>query len=213
MKRSIFVVAALLASLAVVSPADGQQSKARSPQRGAQGGFSLTVHAHSSPGTLFPARPIPSPVTEGNYVYSSIPCSRQAPFNDVALNFNPDYPGIPSPAPVRHRLEVTITETNGRNGTAEGTLTTILCENGQESGNTITISFVGRFHQVSENEVRFAGRFEITGGTGIFEDLEGHGSITGSFTCLRGNCASRGVFADAVFRLKGSFRDPTVPQA
>ena len=208
--RLIVIALVVLGSLGAVGSAGAQTA---SPQRKASGGLSLTVHAHSSSRTLFPTTPIPSPITEGNFSYSSVSCGRRAPFNDVALNFNPDYPGIPSPAPVRHLLQVTITETDGTKGTAEGTLTTILCENGQETENVIVTSFEGRFRQVSENEVKFTGRFEITSGTGIFEDLDGQGSIKGSFTCLSGSCTQQGKFADAVFRLKGHFEDPTVPAA
>ena len=208
--RLLVIAFVLFGSLAAVGPAGAQM---KSPQTRASGGLSLTVHTHSSSRTLFPTAPIPSPITEGNFSYSSVSCGRPAPFNDVALNFNPDYPGIPSPAPVRHFLQVTVTETDGKKGTAEGTLTTILCEDGQETGNVILTRFEGRFRQVSENEVRFTGTFEIASGTGIFEDLEGRGSITGSFTCLSGSCAQQGKFADAVFRLKGHFEDPTVPAA
>jgi hypothetical protein len=97
-------------------------------------------------------------------------------------------------------------------GTVQGQITTILCVNGKESKNQLFITFEGTFKQTGK-EVRFTGTFEITGGTGVFEDITGEGTITGEFTCLpsRGaTCAELGVLSDAVFSLQGTFADPTV---
>jgi hypothetical protein len=82
-------------------------------------------------------------------------------------------------------------------------------------------SFKGNFSQTSANEVRFHGHFRTTGGTGAFEDLTGHGSIQGAFTCLPATlenqgaqtCADLGAFSDSVFTLRGSYADQTVPTA
>lgn len=145
-------------------------------------------------------------------------CEDPARFNDVALNFNPDYPGIEDPAPVRHLVEGTVTETteSGDRGTIEGTITTILCEDGEE-GDEIHIEYEVRFRRTSDDQIRVTGTFQIVGGTGEFADLSGQGSITGEFTCLPGvlerqdadSCADLGAFSDAVFRLKGHYQDPT----
>ncbi len=210
-KTLLFLAVSLCASLVSVAPVSGQPES----RREARGGFSMTVHTHSTPGTLFPTKRLEIPYEEGDtFAYSSIPCNRRAPFNDVALNFNPDYPGLQDPAPVRHLFEGTVTRTNpsGTRGTIEGTLTTILCENGQETNDTITFAYRGRFVRVSDDELRVTGSYEIIGGTGRFEDLEGRGSITGSLTCLGpATCADLGYFGDAVFRLRGNYSDPTVP--
>ncbi|MDP8928482.1 MAG: hypothetical protein M3O70_07890 [Actinomycetota bacterium] len=225
-KKSVVLLIALLASLATVGSAVAQQE--RRPESGQSGGFSLTVHSHSSefgggPGgapLLRPdTEPLPFPITEGGFSYSSVACDDPARFNDVALNFNPDYPGIEDPASVRHIVEGTATEVDkpDMTGTVEGTITTFLCEGGQE-GDEIHIAYEGRFRQVSDNEARLTGTtFEIIGGTGRFADLEGQGSMTGSFTCLPGvleragaaSCAELGAFSDAVFRLRGNYQDPT----
>ena len=210
-KKSFFVALAFLASVGMMGPAAAKPS---SSDGGASGNISLTVHAHSSQftDTLFPTSPLPFPVTEpSSGTYSSIPCSRPAPFNDTALDFSPDYPGIEDPASVRHFVEATLTPTHGNQGTVEGEITTILCVNGEESKNQLFIAFEGTYKQTG-GEVRFTGTFEITGGTGVFKDITGGGTITGVFTCLasrEATCAQLGVLSDAVFSLQGTFSDPT----
>ena len=211
-KTFLLVALAFLGSIAGISPA----AAAKPPSDdGASGNISLTVHAHSSQftDTLFPTSPVPFPVTEpSSGTYSSIPCSRPAPFNDTALDFTPDFPGIEDPASVRHFVEVTLTPTQGNKGTVEGEITTILCLDGEESENQLFITFEGTYKQTA-GEVRFQGTFEIVGGTGVFEDITGEGTITGALTCLAGRdatCAQLGVLSDAVFALQGSFSDPTV---
>jgi hypothetical protein len=211
-KRSVIVALAVVAALATIGPA----SAAPPPSRdGASGNVSLTVHAHSSQitDTLFPTVPVPFPVTEpSSGTYSSIPCSRPAPFNDTALDFSPDFPGIEDPASVRHFVEVALTPTQGNMGMIEGEITTILCLDGEESENQLFITFEGSYKQTA-GEVRFRGTFDIAGGTGVFEDITGEGTITGALTCLAGReatCAQLGVLSDAVFTLQGTFSDPTV---
>jgi hypothetical protein len=209
-KYALFVAFGILAFLTTAGPAAAKPPSGE----GASGNISLTVHAHSSQftDTLFPTSPLPFPVTEeSSGTYSSIPCSRPAPFNDTALDFSPDYPGIDDPASVRHFVEATLTPTQGSQGTVEGEITTILCVDGEESENQLFIGFVGTYKQTG-GEVRFTGTFEITGGTGVFEDITGEGTITGTFTCLPGReatCAELGVLSDAVFSLQGTFADPT----
>lgn len=222
MKTLSLLVLAIVASLSVaVSVASSQPQDSVD---GASGSMSLTVHTHSSefggpggnPLLLEETDPLEHPVEEGAFSYSSVSCEDPARFNDRALNFNPDYPGIDDPAPVRHIVEGTVTEWDGKTGTAEGTITTFLCEDGEE-GDQITIAFEGRIVQTSDDQVRFRGTYQITGGTGTFSDLTGMGSITGEFTCLAGtlqnvgaeSCADLGAFSDAVFRLKGHYADPT----
>lgn len=209
-RKCLIGACALAATLAIVS-----QAPAAKPGDGASGSVSLTVHAHSSDftDTLFPTTPLPFPVTEPSTgTYSSIPCSRPAPFNDTALDFSPDYPGIDDPASVRHFIEAALTPTSRNMGTVEGEITTILCVDGQESRHTISIAFEGTYKQTA-GDVKFEGTFEITGGTGTFADITGEGTISGSFTCLpsrEATCRELGALTDAVFSLQGTFSDPTV---
>ncbi len=167
----------------------------RRESSGGEGEISLDVHTHSSKfgspsgrPTLFQTTPLPFSITKGaNFSYSSIQCKFPAPFNDKALNFTPDYPGITDPAAVRFLVEGTVTKTmqSGERGTVEGTITTFLCENGQE-GDQIFIEFEAQFVVTSENVATVEGTFRITGGTGRFENITGSGSFTGDpgFTCL-----------------------------
>jgi hypothetical protein len=207
-QRHLFVVFALVAPLLTVSPASAAVPPS---QGGANGGISLTVHAHSSQftDTLFPTSPLPFPVTEeSSGTYSSIPCSRPAPFNDTALNFTPDFPGVEDPASVRHFVEVTLTPTTGNQGTVEGEITTILCLDGRESRNRIFFSFEGTYKQTG-GAIRIDGTFEITGGTGTFADITGEGTISGEIACFNVRCAERGVYSDLAFALQGTFSDPS----
>ncbi len=237
-KTHLLFALALVASLAAITaigsasakqPKDAKPPKqqAQSRESGARGSFQMTVHTHSSqyrgpggaPLLVEPTNPLPFPITETGFSYSSVACENPAPFNDVALNFNPDYPGIEDPAPVRHVVTGTVTDTRkgGERGTLRGAITTYLCR-GDEEADQIRTSFSGRFKQTSDNRVRVRGTFRITGGTGTFEDLTGRGSIHGEFTCLptilqrtgAASCAELGVFSDAIFRLRGSYADPTV---
>ncbi|MDQ3679237.1 MAG: hypothetical protein M3378_01585 [Actinomycetota bacterium] len=217
MRRLVLLAVALVASLAATAPASAQDR--REPVTGQ---FSMSVHTHSrqfgSPSgveTLFPTNPLEHPVRSGGFSYSSIPCSSPAPFNDRALVFAPGYPGIGSgPLAVRHRVQgVVTTSESGDSGTVRGTITTILCQNGQETKDRIRFRFEGQFVVTSQNEAVVTGTFRILGGTGSFAGLDGEGSITGRFTCLppalqragAQDCADLGAFSDAIFDLQGSY--------
>lgn len=223
MKRFKFGIAfAFVAMLfgPTVDPVAAQQQ--RRPERAQErGGISVGVHAHSSefgsPGgheTLVGTQPLEYDFAGGdNFSYSSIPCDIPAPFNDESLRFDPDYAGIEDPAPARHIIEGTITEYDESTGegTVEGTLTVILCEEGEES-DRIFVEYSGSFLK-TDDEVQISGTFEILGGTGVFSDLDGHGSIKGSLLCLPGtlenegaeSCEDLGAFSDAVFQLHGTY--------
>ncbi len=220
-KAVLFVAPILVASLFTVGVAN-----AAPPERdGASGKISMTVHTHSSefrgPGgapTLFPTDPLSFDIEEGEqFSYSSVSCEDPARFNDKALNFQPDYPGLDDPAPVRHFVEGTVVEDSGDTGEIEGTITTFLCENGEE-GDQIVFEFEAEFVRTSDNQLKLVdGTFDIEGGTGRFEDIKGGGTLTGEFTCLptvldnegAESCAELGVFSDFIAELNGTFSDPT----
>ncbi len=198
------------------------------------GGFQMTVHSHSdNPETLlFPdVERLSYDFEEGDtFAYSSRTCDRTARFNDVGLDFNPDYPGVDDDdgtAAVRHQVAGTVTQDNGSTGTIEGTITTVLCQDGQATDNVIVTHFTARYRQVSEDQLQIIGRYEISPdeSTGTFADLEGEGSIQGVFTCLGDPvCAELGEYTDFVAArgdltkgpgeirpgLVGNYSDPTV---
>jgi hypothetical protein len=247
-KLHLFLAFALMMALAGISPAAAQPPEGKGKAE-AQGGVKITVHTHSNndpefPGLLFDTDRLSYNFTEGeDFAYSSRPCSGRAPFNELGLNFTPDYPGVDDDAdgtaPVRHRVEGTITSVRGNTGTIEGTITSVMCENEalhpqrQESENVIVTHFEGRFRRTSDNEVRVTGtwQFSPTESTGTFAGLEGRGSIQGVLTCLaherdatQPTCEQRGHFTDFVGArgdltkgpgeigpgLRGSYRDTTV---
>lgn len=227
-------------SLVVADPAAAQAAPA--PKAGVKGGFRMSVHSHSNPPTLFPVDQLPFGFVGGDsFSYSSRACGVMAPFNDLGLNFVPDYPGVDDDAdgtaPVRHHVEGTVTGANGKTGTVEGMITSVLCVtvNGVrvESENTIVTLFKARFRQASDNQLKITGRFELSPGksTGTFARIEGGGSIVASFTCLghqrdpaQPTCAQLGQYTDFVAArgdltkgpgdlvpgLIGHFSDPTI---
>lgn len=216
MLRKLLLLPALALCASVVPI--GTATAAPPTDEGLTGRMTFRPHTHSSEfgapsgaDTLYPTDPAPVPITEGSYSYSSISCDHPAPFNDVSLDFNPDYPGLTEPASTRSLIELTVTDVEA--GTVEGSITTIVCETGEE----IFYSFSGRFTSVSDNQASFRGTYEITGGTGSFSDLSGSGVFRGNLTCLdpilaqqgATSCADLGFYSDAVMTLRGSFADPT----
>lgn len=225
-----FFAAAIVGSLLAVAPAGA----APPADDGISGGFQMTVHTHSNnPSTLlFPdVERLQYDFEEGDtFAYSSRLCSANAPFNEVGLDFNPDYPGVDDDdgtAAVRHQVTGTVTEANGNTGTIEGTITTVLCEGGEATENTIVTHFVARYVRTSDDQLRIIGRYQIspTESTGTFADLTGEGLIQGVFTCLgEPVCAELGEYTDFVAArgdltkgpgeiqpgLVGHFSDPTV---
>jgi hypothetical protein len=222
-RKSLILALALVTPLVVSWPAAAQQ-------RGdaLRGTFSMSVHMHSSEfggpsgaGTLFQTDPLSFPPSRGSFSYSSIPCNQPAPFNDFALRFEPGYPGVATPAAVRHFLEGTVTPTtrSADRGIVRGTITTILCQGGVQQPDRLLFTFLGRYRLASDNQLVVTGSYRLAGGTGRFAGISGGGSLEGELTCLppilqregATNCADLGVFSDAIFRLRGNFLDPSVP--
>ncbi len=216
-RTSIYAATALVVPLLTLaaSPALAQTEDQN------DGAFVMSAHAHSefgSPGgadLLFDADALDYDFEEGeNFSYSSIECDEPAPHNDRALRIAPDYPGVDNPDAVRHDIDGTVTEYDGRTGTIEGTITTVHCDSGDE----IHFDYEARFVEAGDKLQIRGGTWEITGGTGIFSDLEGEGRLTGQLTCLplvlerheADSCEELGAYSDAVLRLHGQWSDETV---
>lgn len=222
MRKLALASVVALAVLAVFGP--GAALAQQEEESETDGSLQMTVHAHSefgSPGgapLLFDADALEYDFEEGDdFSYSSIPCDEEAPHNDRALRINPDYPGVDNPDSVRHDVEGTVTEYDGKRGTVEGTLTTVHCEDGEE-GDEITFDYEARFAEADDKVQLRDGSWEITGGTGKFSDLDGQGTLTGKLTCLplvlerheADSCAELDAYSDAVLRLSGQWEDETV---
>lgn len=231
------------AALVVAGPAAAEGA---APPDGISGGLTISVHTHSnddptSPTLLFDTDRLAYDFAQGDtFAYSSRPCDGPAAFNDIGLDFTPDYPGVDDAtgtASVRHLAEGTITSVNGDRGTIEGTITSVLCqvENGvaTETGNAIVSDYTAMFRRTSDNEVQLTGRFVIspTESTGTFAGMTGQGSLRGQLTCLSHernpslpSCEQLGYFTDFVGLrgntakpagettpgLVGHFSDPTI---
>jgi hypothetical protein len=197
----------------------------------------MTVHSHSGGTLLFPTDRLSFNFTQGEtFSYSSRRCADPAPFNDIGLNFTPNYPGVDDDADgrarVRYRVQGTVTTAAGNRGVIQGTITTVLCKqnpNGTwtESGNVIVSHFTAAYILQAPNDLHLYGSFQFspTESTGTFRDLQGGGRLEGRLTCLGlASCAPGGEFTDLVVStgdpslpagqlqpgMTGSYYDPTV---
>ena len=218
-KLLLLLAGALALALVNVSPAGAQTA--------ASGEVEMTVHTHSSGTLLFPVDRLAYNITPGEtFSYSSRLCSGNAPFNDLGLDFIPNYPGVDDDAdgtaPVRHRIHGTVTSGGPAYGTMAGTLTTVLCvpgpsANGQvESGNVLVSNFRVAYQRVGANDLQVRGAFQFspTESTGTFRDIRGGGTMEGRFTCLghlnnpsAPSCAQLNEYTDFV----ASRGDPRLP--
>lgn len=231
-KALLFAAAALIAPLVTMAPAGAAPPATQAGTKGSVSidvvGLTSTVGTPSGAPTLVPTTGLEIPVTQGSdFSFSSIECSSgPAPFNEVGLEFSPDFPGLEDPAPIRSVVEGTVTDVNASGGgTVEGTITTFLCENGEETDQIVT-SFSARFRPTSDDQVvlmggtlettgglALNGKFIITEATGQFEDLTGEGRLRGQLTCLpiilmrngATDCADLGLFSEALLDLDGRF--------
>ena len=190
------------------------------------GDVSISVHTHSDPSLLFGATRLASPFQQGaEFAYSSRTCANPAPFNEVGLDFTPDYPGIDSAtgvAAVRHLAEGRIVSVKhgGNKGTILGSIKSVVCvtRNGMRvaSGDALVMDYSARFRRTSDNELYLKGRFWFSPSrsTGTFEDITGRGSLEAQLTCLNHErnpalptCEDLGYYADFV-GLRGNLAAP-----
>lgn len=178
---SLRLASAFLVPLAGAGPAAAQTLPAR-------GQVQMTVHSHSAGELPFPSQRLPFNFTAGStFAYSSRLCSANAPFNDIGLNFTPNYPGVDtnasSAARVRHGVTGTITSWNGFQGTVSGKIQTLLCEqvNGvwTASQHVLVSNFEGQIILFAPNDLHLYGGFQFspTESTGTFLQS----GMTGSF--------------------------------
>ncbi len=221
MRKTQILLGALFAAvaLAVAAPANA------APKDSAlSGGVQISVHTHSNddpnfPGLLFGSDRLAYEFEQGDdFSYSSRTCAGTAPFNEIGLDFRPDYPGIDDDsgvAAVRHHAEGTITSVNadGDRGTIEGTITSVVCVTDPttgarvESGDALVMDYTAKFRRTSDNEIQLSGRwtFSPTESTGTFEDITGGGSLRAILTCLghvrnpaMDTCEELGYYTDFV---------------
>ena len=197
----------------------------------------MTVHTHSG-GTLIAApQRLPYNFGQGStFSYASRLCSGNAPFNDIGLDFIPNYPGVDDDADgtarVRHHVRGTVTSYFGTRGVIKGTIRTVLCVPGPnqtwtDSPHVLVSNFTAQYVLAAENDLHLYGAFQFspTESTGTFRDIQGGGRFEARLTCLGlSSCAPGGEFTDFVAStgnpslpagqlqpgMTGSFYDPTV---
>lgn len=185
-----------------------------------EGGFGLAamVHTHDWPNN---AGVVPwDGRSSGEFVYRAIPCSGNAPMNNISSNlptYNGLIPGSRSPASTRsHPFRFTV-----RDGKMTGTILLTVCQLApgptkddvaDASRPRITINFQADASRRTGEETVFSGAFRIAGGTGRYEKLSGEGTIRGYFMCFDPKGCSegnRGYFRDMQYVLEGKFSDPS----
>ncbi|MDP9429447.1 MAG: hypothetical protein M3Q47_11485 [Actinomycetota bacterium] len=196
-----------------------------------RGSFSLVAMAHTTQyagADLAAQQPKPwdgSGQDAGPYRYAGIPCTGNAPVNNISGDlptFNALVPGSRVPASTRsHPLEFEVTE--GEDGVVqmEGSVELTVCQ--LRPGVTpdpdpvpdpekdrIRIEWTAQAVEATEETVVWQGSLQIAGGTGPYEQLRGEGRIAGYFFCFAPEgCAELGEFRDVQFTMSGSYTVPT----
>lgn len=186
--------------------------------QGIEGTFGLAamVHTHDWPNN---AEVIPwDGRSNGEYVYRAIPCSGNAPMNNISSNlptYNSMIPQSRSPASTRsHPFKFAVS-----NGKISGSINLTVCKLGpgptkdeqpDAKRDRILINFQADSNKRTAEEVIFSGPFTIVGGTGRYERLKGQGTIHGYFMCFdpKGCVENQGKFRDMQYVLDGKFSDP-----
>ncbi|MFP5299237.1 MAG: hypothetical protein ACLGHL_09655, partial [Actinomycetota bacterium] len=163
--------------------------------------------------------------TGGPFRYASIPCSGNAPVNNISTDlttYNSRIEGSRSPASTRdHPLEFNVVRNKKGQLRLRGTVVMTVCHlrGGPTAADDpvpdaekpkIFFSWNARFKRTSAEEVRWHGKFRITGGTQRYEDLTGEGDIAGYFFCFAPEgCTTLGEFRDGQYTMAGTYHDPT----
>ncbi len=216
------------ASLAGASPADNPTARA-TQDRPIRGDFSLVMMVHTSSGgfgNLEGVNPWDGTPTPGRYAYRSIPCTGNAPVNNISSDlpsYNTRIAGSRSPTSMRaHPFTFQVRRHRGR-WEMFGSIKFTVCKLGggataapdpipDESKPKIIVGFRAAFRRTTNESLRWAGRFRIEGGTGRYRELTGSGTIAGYLMCFAPEgcpAAGGGRYLDGQFTMQGAFRDPT----
>ena len=163
--------------------------------------------------------------SDKSFVYRGIPCTGQAPVNNIASNlpsYNARVRASRSPSSTRfHPFRFRVQRT--RRGTEMlGSITMTVCQlrNGPTPNPDpvadarkpkIRITFRAEFKRQNVEELRFVGTFRIRGGTQRYEDLTGSGRMSGYLFCLAPDgCSGTGArFLDGQISMQGRYADRT----
>lgn len=185
-----------------------------------EGTFGLAAMVHTKD---WPNNPAIAPwdgKSNGEFIYSAIPCAGNAPMNNIGTNL-PTYNGmIPesrSPASTRSQpFKFSV-----QNGKMTGSINLVVCKLGpgpttdgrpDAERDRILIDFTAETATRGKEETIFSGPFSIKGGTGRYQQLRGEGTIRGYFMCFDPKgCAegNKGMFRDMQYVMDGKFNDPS----
>lgn len=231
---ALSVIALLGATVVTGALSAAGKTTAKAQEEGLSGTFSLLQMVHTTTYNnqeLESAEPNPWDGTRrpgGPFVYAGIPCSGNAPLNNISTDlstYNTRLPGSRSPASTRnHPLKFKVVENRKGQLRLKGNVVLTVCQ--LKGGPTPTpdpvpdgekekifYSWKAKFKRTSPEEVRWIGRFKLKGGTGTYEDLTGEGDIAGYFFCFAPEgCASLGEFRDGQYTMSGTYHDPTIPE-
>ncbi|MBW3578989.1 MAG: hypothetical protein KY462_14865 [Actinobacteria bacterium] len=235
MKRlAVLGVAALLLAACPQAEEEPTPAVSPTPTPAAEGGtFNVIAMAHSTGetprGADVPMQAEPwDGESEGTFSYSAISCADDAPINDISTNlatFNSKLEDSRSPASTRmHPIEFQVTEvTEDGEGQLEGTIALTVCQPrpgavtddvADDQRDRIDFDWTADFQRTSPEEVAFRGTFDITGGTGIYQDLTGSGDIAGYVMCLGDvECADVDEYRDIQIAMVGSYDHPQLDEA
>lgn len=228
MKRTATLVLtmAMLVAVLIGSSQTGGTAQAQS-EGPARGDFSLQAMAHTSTAqfpTLFNVKPWDG-TSLGRFSYRSIPCSGNAPVNNISSNlpsYNTRVGESRAPSSTRlHNLSFRVART--KNGTEMlGRTSIVVCQ--LKSGPTanpdpvsdevkprIRVTWRAKFVRDNAESLSFRGTFKLVGGTQRYEDIAGAGTIAGYLFCFapEGCAGSGGRFLDAQVSMQGNYQDPT----
>lgn len=211
------------------SPASEPARTAQAEQAGVRGKFSLIQMIHttnSSFGNLQGVNPWGGErVNRAAYAYRGIPCTGNAPVNNIASDL-PSYgtriAGSRAPSSMRAHPFTFRTVKRGNEWRLIGSIRFTVCK--LTPGPTpiddpvpdtdkpqIHVGFNAKFERHTGELVRWTGRFRIEGGTQRYEDLEGSGEIAGYFFCFNpAGCPATGAkYLDGQFNMSGRYADRT----
>lgn len=220
--------AAVLAAAIGAATLAGVATGSRPADPGVRGNFNLLMMAHttsSSFGNLPNVNPWNGRARRGTFVYRSIPCTGNAPVNNISSNL-PSYSGrvqgsrVPSSLRA-HPMWFKFRRRDGR-WQMYGRLNLTVCKlaPGPTPQNDpvpdyrkpkIYIFFTANARRISGEVAEYSGRFRILGGTQRYDDLRGSGRISGALFCFAPEgCRAIGEkYFDTQMVLNGTYSDPT----
>lgn len=230
MKQSLSLALALGTLVLLGALAAGGSAAVRKAQSpGVKGTFSLIIMVHTSSGG-FGNLPGVNPwngarKSGGRFVYRSIPCSGNAPVNNISTDlpsYNSRVKGSRVPSSVRaHPMAFSPYKKAGK-WRIRGRFRFTVCKLGpgptpqndpvpDANKPKFNLNFDGTFRRVNAETLRWSGRFKLRGGTGRYDDLTGSGQIAGYFLCFdAAGCAAKGgKYLDGQVVMHGRYRDPT----